>query len=330
MNEKEIVKKVLSGRLTGEEKKNISERDIIVRHLKSQWDDTRDASAFDVEAKKRVFGQITKKIRGHKSFAERWGRYGIAASLALLLSVGYWLGTTNESESQIVYVVNAGRQSMESFYLPDGTHVSLNAGSKLTYPAYFAGKNREIELSGQAFFKVHHDTEHPFIVKTKSMDITALGTSFEVFCVDSTSYTEMILSDGSVEVNTKRSEGEGEVYLVLPDEKLTYELNGKVEIEKVDADQYSAWYRGGKPSFKNEKLGMILPRLESWYGIRLECSDALADKYSFTFSIHNEPIELLLNIISNSSPVSYHKRGDGFVLFEKGKKDNVKLKSEKQ
>lgn len=51
MNEKEIVKKVLSGRLTGEEKKNISERDIIVRHLKSQWNDTRDDSTFDVEAK---------------------------------------------------------------------------------------------------------------------------------------------------------------------------------------------------------------------------------------------------------------------------------------
>ena len=320
MNEKEIVKKVLSGRLTGEEKKNISERDIIVWHLKSQWNDTRDDSTFDVEAKKRVYGRITKKIRGHKSFAERWGRYGIAASLALLLSVGYWLGTTNEPESQIVYVVNAGRQSMESFYLPDGSHVSLNAGSKLTYPATFSGKNREIQLSGQAFFKVHHDTEHPFIVKTKSMDIKALGTSFEVFSVDSASYTEMILSDGAVEVSTKRSEGEGDVYLVFPDEKLTYELNGKAEIEKVDAGRYSAWYRGGKPSFKNEKLAMILPRLESWYGIRLECQDAVADKYSFTFSIHNESLELLLNIISNSSPVSYHKRGDGFVLFEKGKK----------
>lgn len=162
--------------------------------------------------------------------------------------------------------------------------------------------------------------EHPFIVKTKSMDIKALGTSFEVFSVDSTSYAEMILSDGAVEVSTKKSEGEGDVYLVFPDEKLTYELNGKAEIEKVDADQYSAWYRGGKPSFKNEKLAMILPRLESWYGIHIECPDALADKYSFTFSIHDESLELLLNIISKSSPVSYHRRGEGFILFEKQKK----------
>lgn len=320
MNEEEILKKVLSGRMTGEERKSVSEQDIVIRHLKSQWDDSRNDSVLDPKAKDRVLDRITKKIHGHKSFTERWGRYGIAASLALLLSVGYWLAGSNEPDSQIVYLVNAGRQSMESFYLPDGSHVSLNAGSKLTYPEHFSGKNREIYLSGQAFFKVHHDTEHPFIVKTKSMDIKALGTSFEVFSVDSTSYTEMILSDGAVEVSTKRTEGEGDVYLVFPDEKLAYELNGKAEIEKVNASQYSAWYRGGKPSFKNEKLAMVLPRLESWYGIHIECPDELANKYSFTFSIHNESIELLLNIISNSSPVSYHRRGDGFVLYEKEKK----------
>lgn len=320
MNEEEILKKVLSGRMTGEEKKNVSEQDIVVRHLRNQWDDNRNDPGLGPEAKDRVLGRITKKIHGHKSFTERWGRYGIAASLALLLSVGYWLGGKNEPDSQIVYVVNAGRQSMESFYLPDGSHVSLNAGSKLTYPEHFTGDNREIYLSGQAFFQVYHDTEHPFIVKTKSMDIKALGTSFEVFSVDSASYTEMILSEGAVEVSTKRSEGEGDVFLVFPDEKLSYELNGKAEIEKVDANRYSAWYRGGKPRFKNEKLAMVLPRLESWYGIHIECPEELAGKYSFTFSIHNESLELLLNIISNSSPVSYRRQGDGFVLYEKEKK----------
>lgn len=320
MNDEEILKKVLSGRLIGEERKDISEQEVIARHLKSQWDDTTDESVLSVEAKDRVLGHITKTIRGHKSFMERWRRYGIAASLALLLSVGYWLGGINEPDVQTVYVVNAGRQSMESFDLPDGSHVSLNAGSQLTYPEHFSGKNREIYLSGQAFFKVHHDTDHPFIVKTKNMDVKALGTSFEVFSIDSVSYTEMILSDGAVEVNTKKSDGEGDIYLVLPNEKLTYELNGKAEIEKVDASQYSAWYREGKPRFKNEKLAMILPRLENWFGTHLECPDELADKYSFTFSVHNESLELLLNIISNSSPVSYHRKGDGFILYEKRKK----------
>lgn len=317
MNEKEILKKVLSGNMNGEERKSISEQDPVMRHLKKQWDDPANDLSLSSSARERLLGQITKRINNPKNVMQRWRYFGVAASLAILVSLGYWFAGNGQADPQIVYVVSAGRQSMEAFYLPDGSHVSLNAGSKLTYPEHFSGKHREISLSGQAFFKVHHDPQHPFIVKTKTMDVKALGTSFEVFTVDSASYTEMILTDGAVEVSTKRDEGEGDVYLVKPDEKLAYEMNGEAKIEKVDAKQYSSWYLGGKPSFKNEKLAMILPRLESWYGVRIDCPEEVADKYSFTFSIHNESVELLLNIISNSSPVSYQRRESGFVLHEK-------------
>lgn len=317
MNEKEILKKVLSGSMSGEERKSISEQDPVMRHLKKQWDDPANDLSLSPSARERLLGQITKRINNPKNVMQRWRYFGVAASLALLVSLGYWFAGNGQADPQIVYVVSAGRQSMEAFYLPDGSHVSLNAGSKLTYPEHFSGKRREISLSGQAFFKVHHDPQHPFIVKTKTMDVKALGTSFEVFTVDSASYTEMILMEGAVEVSTKRNEGEGDVYLVKPDEKLAYEMNGEAKIEKVDAKQYSSWYLGGKPSFKNEKLAMILPRLESWYGVRIDCPEEVADKYSFTFSIHNESVELLLNIISNSSPVSYQRREGGFVLHEK-------------
>lgn len=317
MNEKEILKKVLSGSMNGEERKSISEQDPVMRHLKKQWDDPTNDLSLSPSARERLLGRITKRINNPKTVMLRWRYFGVVASLAILVSLGYWFAGNGQSDPQIVYVVSAGRQSMEAFYLPDGSHVSLNAGSKLTYPEHFSGKHREISLSGQAFFKVHHDPQHPFIVKTKTMDVKALGTSFEIFTVDSASYTEMILTEGAVEVSTKRDEGEGDVYLVKPDEKLAYEMNGEAKIEKVDAKQYSAWYRDGKPSFKNEKLAMILPRLESWYGVRIDCPEEVADKYSFTFSIHNEAVELLLNIISNSSPVGYQRREGGFVLHEK-------------
>lgn len=319
MNEKEILKKVLSGSMSGEERKSISEQDPVMRHLKKQWDDPANDLSLSPSAQKRLLNRITKRINNSKTVMLHWKYFGVAASLALLVSLGYWFVDNSQAAPQIVYVVSAGRQSMEAFYLPDGSHVSLNAGSKLTYPEHFSGKNREISLSGQAFFKVHNDVEHPFIVKTKTMDVKALGTSFEIFSVDSASYTEMILMDGAVEVSTKRDKGEGDVYLVKPDEKLAYEMNGEAKIEKVDAKQYSSWYKGGKPSFKNEKLAMILPRLESWYGVRIECPEELANKYSFTFSIHNEPIELLMNIISNSSPVAYQRKGGGFILYENKK-----------
>lgn len=320
MNDKEIIKKVLSGNISGEERKSISEQDPVMRHLKKQWDDPANDLSLSPDARERLLDRITKRIYNHKTVAGRWMYYGMVASLALLISLGYWFAGSGKADPRIVYVVSAGRQSMESFDLPDGSHVLLNAGGRLTYPESFDGKRREVSLSGQAFFEVHHDPAHPFIVKTKSMDIKALGTAFEVFCVDSLSYAEMILAEGLVEVSTRKGDGKGDVLLIKPDEKLAYKMDGKAEIVKVDADRYSSWRHDRKPNFKNEKLAMILPRLESWYGISIKCPADLAAKYSFTFSIHDESLELLLDIISKSSPVSYRKKGDSFVLYENSSK----------
>lgn len=319
MDDKQIIKKALTGQLSDKEKVLIAGQDPVLQHLKEQWEDHTSHASFNAQAKKRVLDHITRRIHSQDS-PNYLIKYAVAASLALLLSVGSWLIGQQGRGAQTVYVVSAGRQSMEMFYLPDGSHVYLNAGGKLTYPETFDGKRREVTLDGQAFFEVHPDPAHPFIVKTKSIDIKALGTAFEVFSVDSLSYAEMILAEGLVEVTLWKEQGKEQVLRVEPNEKLAYGKDGKTEIVKVDADRYSSWRREGKPSFKNEKLTMIVPRLESWYGAKIECPAGLASKYSFTFSIHNESLELLLNIISKSSPVSYRKRGDGFVLYEKANK----------
>lgn len=72
---------------------------------------------------------------------------------------------------------------------------------------------------------------------------------------------------------------------------------------------------------------MILPRLESWYGISIKCPSELAGKYSFTFSIHDESLELLLDIISKSSPVAYRKKETALSCMRKLINNYVKLKS---
>jgi ferric-dicitrate binding protein FerR (iron transport regulator) len=61
--------------------------------------------------------------------------------------------------------------------LPDGTKVSLNRGSKISYPSTFEGQTREITLQGEAFFDVAHDAQHPFIIHAQGADIKVLGTS---------------------------------------------------------------------------------------------------------------------------------------------------------
>lgn len=317
MKEKDdILKKVLTEQLSEDEKRILSEQGIVSQFLKKQWDATSETVMMQSEMKKRILNHILQHTQTIVSFSDYFRRYGMIASVALLLvmcSVMVW----SRPEKETIYMITSGRQSTESINLPDGTSVLLNAGSKLTYPKYFSGKTREIHLTGQAFFNVQHDKEHPFIVKTNNMDITAVGTSFEVFSMDGDPYSEMILVDGEVKVNTKKAGANGGEFKVLPNNKLICLADGTTAIKKVNANDYSAWRHGGKPRFKDEPLSMIIPRLESWYGTTIECPADVAEKYKFTFMIHSESLELLFTIMAKSSPIAYQKGENKFVLHEK-------------
>lgn len=319
---KELIKKMLSSHLSPQERGRLNELEQLNRAMQTQWENTSDQYA-DSAKEKRILNSVLKSIRREKSsrLLQVTNRYLWVASLALLLICGTLsvVLLTRPTSTEMMYIVNSGRQSMDSVRLPDGTFVMLNAGSRLTYPERFTGANREVTLSGQAFFDVHKDAMHPFIVKTKDMNVTAMGTSFEVFSFDNDKSMETILLSGQVKVETKSATNEavtGE-YILNPNEKLTYVANGKVHIEEVDANAYSAWRKGGRLSFKNEKLSMVLPRLEKWYGQKIECSDKVAQHYRFTFTVRSEPLDLILNIMSHSAPLSYKlKSNDEYVLKE--------------
>lgn len=333
---KRLIKKLLTATLTPQERSRLNELKLVERAIKAQWENTSPQYT-DAAKEQRILNRVLREIKKEKksSFAKAVNRYSWVASLTLLLICGALsvVMLTRPSTPSLMYVVNSGRQSMDSVRLPDGTFVMLNAGSRLTYPEAFTGENREVALSGQAFFQVSKDATRPFIVKTKDMDVTALGTSFEVFSFDKDKSVETILLTGRVKIETKNETDEkvtGE-YLLSPNEKFTYDDNGTVSIEAVDANAYSAWRIGGRLSFKNEKLSMILPRLEKWYGQKIECSEKIANHYRFTFTVRTEPLDLILNIMSHSAPLSYNlKSNEEYVLKELGKHEILTSKKNRK
>lgn len=317
---KELVKKLLNNSLSPEDREELNRQGFVQRALHTQWKEASDIYT-DVSKEKRILNNIMHKIKKESSSRSKQAlnKYALVASVALLLICGTLsiLLFTQRPTPEIWYVLNSGRQSMDSVQLADGTFVILNAGSKLTYPKHFTGEQREVKLSGQAFFRIQPNRKSPFVVKTKNMDITALGTSFEVFSYDTDVNVETTLLNGIIKVEPKddRDIVKGE-YILSPNEKLSCN-QGKVRIEHVDANTYSAWRTGGRLVFKNETLAMILPRLEKWYGQKIECSSKMANHYRFTFTLRNEPLDLILNIMSHSAPITYNlKSNDYYVLKE--------------
>lgn len=319
-DDKELIKKLLSDSLSPEEREKLGGHSFIEKAIAEQWEETSDIYT-DIQKEKRMLANIMYQVKGGRSKKLKaiLHQYALVASVALLLICGTLsvILFTQAKSSEVWYVLNSGRQSMDSVQLSDGTFVILNAGSKLTYPKEFSGNKREVMLSGQAFFRVHPNKEKPFIVKTKKMDVTALGTSFEVFSFDRDKNMETTLLNGKIKVEPKDHKDmiTGE-YILNPNEKFSCE-QGKVQIHKVDANSYSAWRTGGRLIFKNETLAMILPRLEKWYGQKIECATKAANHYRFTFTLRNEPLDLILNIMSHSAPITYKlKSNDYYVLKE--------------
>lgn len=145
--------------------------------------------------------------------------------------------------------------------LSDGTTVWLNSASELSYPTVFAGKRREVFLKGEAYFDVAGDPEHPFVVKVNDLDISVLGTQFNV-----NAYTEGIVKTVLVEgrVNLRGKMGEIDLH---PRQMGEYrETDGSLQVTEVDVLPHVAW-KDGNFIFRSESLEDIMDKLSIWYNL---------------------------------------------------------------
>lgn len=313
---KDILKKLLQDSLLPHEKGLLATGTPVINHLQKQWNNAPDAATSDLANEQRIWKNIQRNLR-HTNAGKKllfYRLYAVAASCLLILGIGNAVLHTSEQAAPPVFIASSGIQNMQLVTLPDGSVVQMGPCSKLTYPAHFVGEKREVKLEGQAFFEVTKDKNKPFVVKSNEMEVTVLGTSFEVFNYEQENKIETILLTGKVKVNLLGKDKKNEVIL-SPNEKLTLSKNTQqVLIEKVDANKYSAWRNYGILSFENEKLSMIIPRLEKWYGRKITCTQDIADKYRFTFKVRDESLERILLMFSKSSPVGYTKVGENYML----------------
>jgi len=229
--------------------------------------------------------------------------YRIAAVILipLLAGSGFLLlkdrAVTSEKAPKTSIYAPAG--SRVSFTLPDGTEGMLNSGSTLAYEMPFINE-RSVALTGEAWFEVSHDEKHPFMVDAGDLDLTVLGTSFNVSAYPEEGYVEVVLESGKVLVD---SDHYTEGMIMSPSEKLVYE-NGRVTRSTTDPSKYSSW-TDGKLVFRSDSMSEVARRIERWYNVRVEIMDDDLEKYSFRATFEDDPLEEVLKFLSMTSPIRY-------------------------
>lgn len=160
-----------------------------------------------------------------------------------------------------------GRGEEYQLALADGTEVWLNSESSLRYPVQFTGKNRQVELSGEAYFEVAHNAKKPFIVNTQEMNIEVLGTSFNISAYADDETVHATLVEGKVKVHNTM--GEVIEKVLAPNQQFIYSKNdNRTSVNEVNASFYSAW-KDGVFTFEDESLTSIMRKIERWYDIKV-------------------------------------------------------------
>jgi ferric-dicitrate binding protein FerR (iron transport regulator) len=200
--------------------------------------------------------------------------------------------------------------------LSDGTKVHLNAMATLKYPVAFRGDARMVELSGQAYFEVSKDADHPFYVKLNDYTIKVLGTSFDVNSYNNDQSVITTLIEGSVEISSVKGIS-GEKYMLKPGQQFSFnKLSRKADIKDVKTSLYTRWANGWF-SFDEENLENIFKILERWYEIDVFFADEKAKHEIFSGELPRfDDMNTILKMMEHVSKVRFKVDGSTIQIFK--------------
>jgi ferric-dicitrate binding protein FerR (iron transport regulator) len=201
--------------------------------------------------------------------------------------------------------------------LPDGSKVWLNTDSRIRYPEKFTGVNREIFLSGEAFFEVTRDEHHPFLVHTGESLTKVLGTSFNIRGYESDSVISLTVVNGKVSFDAKDARPVSGA-LVEPNQQATLNKRTMHIYKTVNNEvNFLAW-KTGKLVFRDARLMDALQALEIYYRVDFETNDSTLYNCRFTGSFDHAPLQEVLEVFSFGSDIDYEKIGNSYVLSGNG------------
>lgn len=197
----------------------------------------------------------------------------------------------------------------KQLFLSDGSEVWLNSGSLLVYAEAFDGATRTLYLNGEANFSVAKNPEKPFIVKTESMDVEALGTVFTVSSYHEDEKDITMLECGQVKVTTRNENVES--VILSPNEQLIYsKATQMVEKKSIDAEKYARW-KDGFSTFQGATFEEIIKATERKFGITVNFEVNRFAGRTFTFRfLPEEEIDDVLNVLKDIVGFKYKKNGN--------------------
>lgn len=310
------------------------------------------------EQKNRALDEIAEQLLNDRTLLShrRWTKkrrlywsMSLSAVIAVMVivSIFVWNPLCHSSDGMRMIATKEG--SRTKITLPDGSEVWLNSGSRLIYPKDFdCLSTREVTLDGEAYFKVKHDTNHPFIIHTDYLDIKDLGTVFNVMAYPDEKEAVATLISGSIAVSIK--DDPGRTIVLKPHEKVSYfadvhglalekdnsqsvnrELktirpvalhNSRLEVSDIQPVvtphgdtivSETAWVNN-ELVFQGEKFSQLAERMQRWYNVTIKVENAQVADYTFTGIFNGETLPQALEELKMIRAFSFELERDTVVI----------------
>lgn len=220
------------------------------------------------------------------------------------------------SESIQEYVVNVPAGGRTDVSLPDGTRVTLNAGSCLSYTSEFNKSTRDVTLSGEGYFEVARDEDKPFNVNAGKCTVTVLGTKFDISAYEQDDEAFTALVEGSVVFKAG-----GEETVIAPGELVTYGKDG-LKKETADVRDYCGWI-SGIIKYNNIQFSALLKRLEREYDTKFILEDGVLGERNIRVSFSkNDSVDTIMQVLSDILPISVRKGKNVYYVNHKNTTNN--------
>lgn len=199
--------------------------------------------------------------------------------------------------------------------LQDGTNVWLNAGSSLRYPASFPGNERNVWLSGEAYFEVAKDQSRPFYVTVNGasgapMTVRVLGTHFNINAYPDEQQHIVTLLEGSVKVGC----GKADALLLPGKEAILNRASGKINIKDGDTEAAIAW-KNGYFLFDNEKIENIMKQISRWYNVEISYQGDVSGKAIGGSLSRSKNVTEVLSMLELTGTVHFKIEGRRIIVM---------------
>jgi transmembrane sensor len=281
------------------------------RQMRDAWmNDDIDTSNVDPDRLSAIKRSVMSHCSGRKSLVRTLLRVAAIAAIIIIPLLGvstfyFYQRSENMAEQSLLFSTGIGESA--TITLPDGTNVQLNANSRLSYsPKNYGKTQRTINFDGEGYFKVAKNRNSPFVINAAGLDVTVLGTKFNLSARTKDPTATVYLADGCVKFTSTLT---NDYAILKPGETAVMNRsNGNITVtHDEDAERIHTAWMSHEMVLCNCSFKDMLNKIDNTYGVKLKTNYVPKSTDLFTGTLPTNNLHDAITIIETAYHVKINK-----------------------